>query len=114
MIWDWPLHSSSASQTQTEGVRSMAKNNERNQNGAGGTNKTNMVGGNAGEAVGTVGGAAVGAAVGSILGPIGTVAGAVAGGALGNQMGEGVEGANNNAKNERGTSGNNVDMNRTE
>ncbi|WP_412844102.1 hypothetical protein [Brevibacillus sp. 179-C9.3 HS] len=72
----------------------MATNNERNHNdvdnAAVDTDLTNMSGGTATEAAGTVGGAAVGAAVGSILGPLGTIAGAVAGGALGNEMGENV------------------------
>jgi outer membrane lipoprotein SlyB len=88
-----------------EGVRWMAENNDRNQNGAGGRNNSaggNMMKnmpGNAGEAAGTVGGAVVGGVVGSVAGPLGTAAGAVAGGALGNQMGENLGGDNKNAKN---------------
>jgi len=54
----------------------------------------------AGDAVGTIGGAAAGAAVGSIfLGPLGMIAGAVAGAALGNTLGDDGDTDRDNAGN---------------
>lgn len=76
--------------SQTEGVRWMANNNERNQR-TDSERDNNDKGVNAGEALGTAGGGVAGAAVGSILGPIGTIAGGVAGAVLGNKAGDAAE-----------------------
>jgi outer membrane lipoprotein SlyB len=97
MFWDC-ARKAAALPYHKKGVRRMAENNDRKQNGAAGRNTTNTAGVDAGEAAGTVGGGAAGAIVGSIAGPVGTVVGGIAGAALGNQMGEGAGGGSNDAK----------------